>query len=305
MSRIVEMPNIYDLHRRYMAGETASQLALEYGCHANTILGRFRRAGLPRLPTGGQQRDRIAIPGLDLLLARYLAGESENALAHEAGANRSTFRRRLLKADITPRGRSLAGHLKWDRMSALQREAQVRAAHAANVGRIPSWEERRHQAQTRQSRLLTISPVERTLATGLAAHGLIPIAQYALGIYNIDIALDASALAVEVFGGKWHAFGRHRSRFFERTIYILNSGWHLLVVWVDGKHYPLGAAAVEYIIALAKDISRNPATPRQYRVILGNGEPAPVLKTHLNRPADIERLHCRFRAPGHYDYIPG
>ncbi len=247
----------------------------------------------------------IELPNLDDLLRRYVAGESENKLASEAGVNRWTFRRRLLAANITPRGRVEAETLKWSRMSPEQRAAQTAAAHAATRGRTVDFAEQCRNALGKQRAMSHVAPVENVLAQSLRAYGLVVTQQKAVGPYNLDLALDEAALAVEVCGGNWHGYGRHRTRFFERSEYLFNHGWNLLNVWVDGRRYPLGSGCTQYIVAFVEQLRLYPTSPRKYRVLLGNGQFAPIRKTYLNTPSDIERLGCRLDAAGCYHYVAG
>lgn len=306
MPRKIEVPNICYWHERYMAGESTSALADELGMNPNLLLRRFAEHDLPRKPAHGHTGNyRVLLPHHDELLRRYLAGESENKLAREAGVNRWTFRRRILAAGIIPRGKSEAETLKWAQMMPTERASQVAAAHDATRGVSQTWEKMCARALGVEKSLPNAAPVEFTLADALRSYGLAITQQKALGIYNLDVALDELSIAVEVFGGNWHSQGNHLARFFKRSIYVLNSGWHLVILWVDGRRHPFGLGAVEYLVAFAEKARRNPTMCRQYRVILGNGQVAPIRKTYLNRPADIERLGCTLHTAGCYDFVAG
>jgi len=235
---------------------------------------------------------KIEIPNLSDLLQRYVAGESENKLAREAGINRWTFRQRLLTAHIDPRTQSEAEKLKWARMTPTQRERQVRAAHIAVRGRTLSFREKHAQALGKEKALCHVVPIETELATTLRTYGFLITQQKAIGVYNVDIAIHVPPIAVEIFGGSWHCYGGHLARFHKRVKYILDEGWHVVIIWLDARRYPLGKGAVEYLIALRQELSGNPASRCQYRVILGNGQLAPIRKSYLNTPADIMRLGC-------------
>jgi len=248
---------------------------------------------------------RIELANLSDLLQRYVAGESENKLAREAGINRWTFRRRLLEAGIAPRNQSESESVKWANMSPATRRAQVAAAHNAVRGTKRTYAAGARRALGVQRTLANASPIEFALADALRERGLSVTQQRAIGMYNVDVALDACALAVEVFGGNWHACGSHAARFHQRVVDLLNGGWHLVIIWVDGRRYPLGVGAINHLVALSQELGRNPAAPRQYRVMLGNGQPAPIRQMYLNTPADIERLGCRLDAAGCYHLIAG
>ena len=233
---------------------------------------------------------KLEIPNLDNLLRRYVAGESENKLAREAGINRWTFRRRILKAGIIPRNGSSSMLLRWQNSAPEERAALIAPAHAAARGSKRTVVQLHTKALGTQRTLANTSPVEYALADALTARGYAVTQQLAVGPYNIDVTVDGVPVAVEVFGGYWHGYGHHAWRFFERSKYLLDSGWHLLVVWVEGRNYPLDASGIEYVISFLEEVRRNPPFPCEYRVILGNGQFAPIHKRYLNSPADIERL---------------
>jgi very-short-patch-repair endonuclease len=247
----------------------------------------------------------IEIPNLSNLLDRYVAGESENKLAGEAGVNRWTFRRRLIEAGIRPRNQSAAETLKWAGMSIEQRASQGAAAHAATRGREVSFSELCEHAAGRELHQSGIVPVETELAAQLRKAGLDVVQQKAVGPYNLDVAIDTPPVAVEIFGGGWHSTGRHKSRFHKRIEYILDEGWAVVIVWLDARHYPLGVGCTEYIIALAEELRCNPTARREYRVILGNGDAAPIRQSYLNTPADIERFRGGDNRPEGNNLITG
>lgn len=235
---------------------------------------------------------KIEIPNLDNLLERYVAGESELKLSCEVGINRWTFRQRLIKAGIPPRGQSETERLKWARMSPDQRERQVRAAHEATRGiRIPV-ESKVKKALTIERIRSHATPVEDFLARALSKRFTVT-QQKAIWIYNVDVAVHESSVAVEIFGGHWHSSGHHLGRFEERTKYILNHGWNMIIVWVDGRRYPLGRGGMSEIIKFAEACSSDPSPIGKYRVILGNGNDAPILDSNFNSPSVIERLCSR------------
>jgi very-short-patch-repair endonuclease len=233
---------------------------------------------------------KIEIPNADDLIRRYEAGESANKLSGEFDVSRSVVNRVLRENDVHIRGRSEAERLKWSRMSAERRRNQVAAAHEAARGREVSWAEKCKRALTNERNLTRAVPLESQLAKKLRKSGLNVTQQKAVGAYNIDVAINAPPVAVEIFGGGWHTSAEHAKRHFERTKYLFDCGWHVLIIWVDARRYPFGRGAYDYIISLTERFRSNPPARCEYRVILGNGEAAPAESSYLNSPADIERL---------------
>lgn len=122
---------------------------------------------------------------------------------------------------------------------------------------------------TREIRKTHRSPAETKLSNWLHDLGVDTTPQKAIGPYNCDLATDS--VAVEIFGGKWHGYGDHLSRYPKRCNYILDKGWNLVIVW-DHARYPLSIQAAHYIAAFIKESRGNPSMRGEYRVIRGNGE---------------------------------
>jgi hypothetical protein len=101
----------------------------------------------------------------------------------------------------------------------------------------------------------------------LAERGIDSIAQRAIGVYNVDLA--ALPVAVEVLGGGWHSI---KTVHAERTPYILDEGWHLVMVWDYEGRSSLGPGAADYVVAFLDEVRRNPPATCQYRVISGQGK---------------------------------
>jgi very-short-patch-repair endonuclease len=232
----------------------------------------------------------IEIPDLDNLVKRYIAGESENKLSREAGVNRMTFRLRLLKAGVTPRNQSQSEALKWANMTPAQRKRQVAAAHRAAIGRKISVAEKIARSKTVEIRQSHVSPIEIELAKRLRNMGLDIATQKSVYFYNVDIAVNSPPIAVEIYGGGFHNSGDHATRHHKRTKKLLNLGWSVLIVWIDARRYPLSVGCDNYVIEFIDELRRNPTPRGKYRVILGNGQPAPAISSYFNAPADIKRL---------------
>ena len=105
----------------------------------------------------------------------------------------------------------------------------------------------------------------------LIERGLDVIPQKAIGPYNVDLA--SGTVAVEVFGGGWHGYGRHRRRAPERLRYILDEGWNLMVIWIIARRRaPLHAAAADYVASFVELASGDPSIRGQHRVVWGDGQ---------------------------------
>ena len=251
--------------REYRSGRSAKELARELRISSQVIYRRLAEAGV----TVRRHPHRHSLPVQEMARA-YVSGLSENALAERYGVDRNVVRRRLIEAGASIRGRSEAEALKWSRMSTAVRKRQVAAAHQAARGRRHTLAEKMLRASVVQAKGLHRSPSEDALGDMLRARGIETIAQQAIGPYNCD--LGAAPVAVEVFGGEWHWNGRHLLRTPRRFRYIMKAGWHLLIVHVTPRRFPLTEATADYVAAYVKRMRRQPTARREYRVIRATGE---------------------------------
>lgn len=301
MSAKIEIPNQGDLIQRYQAGETISKLAMEWDIPKTTLRRRLDKLGVRE----DRRSHRLkTIPRLAAFIARYRAGESVNSLCIEAGVKRFAFTAALQRAGVHTRGQSEAETAKWQQMPADVRSRQVAHAHDAVRGTTTPLVVMQRQAIGRQRKPRT-TPVERLLSQWLIDAGFPITPQKAVSCYNIDIAIDMPPIAVECFGGGWHASGHHRIIHEKRFNYLLDQGWHVIIVWIDARRYPLSMGARDYIIAFAKEASRDPSMTRQYRVILGDGQTAPSRSSYLNTRPVIETLGCCFDISGNHHFVTG
>jgi hypothetical protein len=239
---------------------------------------------------------------VDYLVREYLAGRSELQLSREMGIDRNGIRRRLVERGITPRGRSEAERMKWRQMAPEVRAAQVAAAHIAVRGTHKTLASKIAHAQTVERLGLHISPIERRVARLLKKCGVDIVHQQAIGPYNCD--LGAFPVAVEIFGGHWHFYGRHLQRTPERFRYLLNTGWFVLAVVVSPE-YPLHLRLPDYIVSYIQQARSQPSARREYRVIRGAGE------TLAAGSADDEQISLEWAftnrrnpATGRYESVP-
>ena len=224
------------------------------------------------------------------LVKLYQSGVSEKKLADTFGINRWTVRQRLNSIGTHIRGRHEAELVKWRGMDIEHRAKRMEVVHKAARGRIATIAEREKRALTMERLQLRIVPVETTLADWLREAGLNITQQKAVGIYNLDIAINKPPIAVEIFGGGWHNTEHHLRIFYKRTKYLLNLGWSVVIIWLNARYFPLEIRSRDQIISIVDFIRANPTSGSQYQVFLGNGKPAPRNRNYLNDWATIERL---------------
>lgn len=227
---------------------------------------------------------------IDNLIRRYQAGESELKLAREFSVSRNVVRRRLVDAGMTPRTGSQANFLRFARMTKDEIAVLTAPSHNAIRGSHRTERTKVKSAIYRERHpWLGASKSEYVLAQMLLdKRGVNTIPQKAIGIYNVDLAIELPRVAVEVYGGNWHTCPKHTRLHNERTPYILNEGWNIVIVWVSTRSYPLSLRAADYIVAFMQELSLNKPTVSQYRMIRGDGKPMTFPGCQLNGIPAIE-----------------
>lgn len=209
---------------------------------------------------------------IDDLVRRYIAGESEQAIAASIGLGRPGVRRRLVEAGVTPRDRGAAMALRMANATPEERIALALAANAARRGAKASASELSRKAVTAERTLQKIRNGEIELAGLLSTRGMFADLQVACGPYNIDLAF--APVAVEVHYATSHPMRSAHQR--ERVVYLANRGWRTLYVWRNPQRdVGYSDIAVDRVIAHVKLAQSDPSAVREYRVIRGTGEDAP------------------------------
>lgn len=269
-----------------------------------------KRALLERLKERGTARDmRVAnnlarnrgevtrvldagIPAGDICDA-YERGVSENELSKTYGLTRHRIGNVLKQAGVVRRSNGDANRLMVATRTPEENARNVKAAHEAVRGRRWTPAEYERHARTRHGQV-TCEPYELLFAAWLRLRGIETVPQHALGPYNCDLAADP--VAVEIFGGFWHAYGKHAETFAERSRYILDQGWNLVIVWVDVPRKRLAEPSADYIAAFIEQSRRDPTLRGEYRVIWGDGEGVPTAGRDLDEFAAIPPRHRRLNA---------
>lgn len=275
MNRTLVLPDdqLDNLCRRYQGGETALCLARELGVTQKTVNRLLQRAGVA---TRGRAEAYAARRGFGdsewrTLHARYMAGESSVEIARGIGCHSSTLRNGWRRLGLEVRDASACHKLSASKMTAEQRAAMTGPAHAAVRGRKQTLAEKCLRAITREAAPPELTGAELRLHGFLMRLGVHVARERACGPYNIDFAVGHS-IAVECFGGHWHASGRHAARHEQRVRYLLDSGWDVVVVWLDKRGHGGWMRALKNAVTDLKAPGRDPSALREYRVVGGNGD---------------------------------
>lgn len=205
----------------------------------------------------------------DDFIVQYVNGESVYSISNRLGVSRAVINRNLFWHGIKHRGQSEAGKLNWKSMTTDQRKEQVSAAHAATLGRKPTFDELCKRAIGCEINQTGISELEIEFSKLMEKAGISFKQQTAIGPYNCDFTVGP--VVVEIFGGNWHWYGNHLARVDKRFRYIMNHGFHLLAITNYGG-IPIGEDSLSYLISYLNFIGRNPTMTREYRVVRGAGE---------------------------------
>lgn len=211
----------------------------------------------------------VPLTDLDNIIRRYHAGETQSEIAATYGVRQASISTIIRNAGAQiSRGEAMRRRLA--RMTPAERSELASAAHDAVRGMVRTSEDLSKRAVGKQRNLSHATDEEIALADELRRVGLAVNPQQAVGKYNVDIG--AFPVAVEVFGGGWHAHGRHLARLPERVKYIADSSWNLLIVWVRGGTRIDIPAVAQDALAYHERSSSDPTFRRQYRVIRGTGK---------------------------------
>jgi very-short-patch-repair endonuclease len=270
--------DIDDAIRRYEAGESIRQIAPESGVSEMTLRRRLERAGAQiRTISAANRAAAWARYGhiLDALIERYVAGETVQKLSLESGVNRRRIELAVKRAGHELRTMREAVGLRYARMSVSERRSITAKANIAKRGRKASESSQERRARTCEKTLQLASRADLILAVWLAQRGECFTPQKAVGPYNIDIAVDALLVAVEV-NGDWHYFPDRAGAESKRREYLFHQGWRLVDVCLsaqNGRTWKyLRPACADKIVALLNGLRAGEPGFGQHCVIGGDGE---------------------------------
>lgn len=275
MPRVVLIGNEDDIIKRYKSGESVNKIAQSYGVTKSAVERCLKRCGI--------SLQGIKIP-LDVqkIADMYTSGMSENAIAKQLNVSRSVIRRRLVESGVVIRGKTEANQLAMSKRTPEENRRNTRAAHDAVRGKPQSHEVLCKRAVSRQRNFSAFgSPYEQDIADELTKRGIKFVPQLAIDKYNIDFAIGGS-IAFEVFGGNWHAHGRHRARFEERSKKLFDCRYTIVICWIGFNHRFNPSAIVDYLVSLNEILRSDPSASCKHYVIGGDGKPCSVGSSNLN-----------------------
>ena len=149
---------------------------------------------------------------------------------------------------------------------------KTEAAHNAVRGMTRSLEDLEKRAIGKELKPPKMSRWESWFSDWLTSQGIEFTFNKAFGKYNIDFAIG-DTIAVELYGGAFHADGRAAARLNDRMTYILNRGWNVYIIWCLSNETSIFPGCLNDFLAFFKHSSSDEAFRGKYRVIWSDGDP--------------------------------
>ena len=267
-----------DIVKLYLTGLSTEKIAKQFGVDPGRITRIVKAAGVLRVRG-------LAKVSADQIVAAYRRGMTVEAVAALLKISKSTVFKILTDRNET---RSVADASlirwqdssqrdavsrqmfdRWQRADDVERANMVKAAHDAVRGSTKSDEIIIRSAKTREKIKSVVSVAEFRFAQWITDRGVEFAQQTAVDRYNCDFTIGS--VAVEIWGGHWHWYGRHVARNEARFRKLMNLGFDVLVI-TDTPQRPISDADADYAISFINECRADPSPIRQYRVIWGGGE---------------------------------
>ena len=253
MPRIVSDALITHAHELVSAGSTVKDAAAEIGISADVLSKKLRARGVAIRRNGWAPPNRKELPE-DLIIQRYLAGESILALAKSFDVARGVIVDRLKTKGCDIRGGSEANLLRMGRLSSDAKRSLVSKARAVRATNLVNA-----AAANGESRAIGIG--ENEIAAALVALGYDVVRQQIVDDYLIDIAIGD--IAVEIKSKA--AFTLSGIGGLKRTKHLFERGKRLVVVTIDDKVCII--ERLNEIVALVDFTCRHPAPLGEYWMV--------------------------------------
>lgn len=266
MARKIHLLDADNAAQEYLSGSSAKNIARKRGVSDNVIRRILAERNVTFRPAAWKPRVFVdTAKAIEL----FNSGIGVAGVAIAMGVGRTAMIRILRDAGIAGRNRPAQQLARMANTTAEERQALTRAAHQAVLGSTQTEAHRCKVAASREKTVTIASQYEYELLEMLAERGVVCGQQTAIGRYNSDIT--TGSISVEIWGGYWHWYGRHIAGTEKRFRYIMDRGWHILVVCVS-KTSPLTPAVADYVVTELERLSRNPTDIREYRVIWRAGK---------------------------------
>lgn len=207
----------------YNEGARTVDLARRYKISVSYLMQLMRNGGVKFRPPGTDKRRKL---NDEKIKDDYLSGKAILALSCQYGVSRDVIAKRLSEANVKLRSQSEQSYISAAKQSPEERKARASAAHAAVRGSKKSLKSL-EQAAIRRQIACKSTDKENKWWQHLADAGIVCVKQYAVGKYNIDLAVPDARLAIEVKSG-WSASGRKGAQEEAKRLGLKALGWHVI-----------------------------------------------------------------------------
>lgn len=253
--------------KRYISGETLSKLSKEAHVDFRTAKRILNESGIK---TRNMSESQIANLPIEQIIERYKSGESTVEIASDFNVWHTTIGDALKRNGIPIRPITERAKIGASKIDVKTRKRMMKIAQNSRRGNIDTIKTKIARAKTIERTGGKTSELESRFCQWLTESNISFKRQTAVGIYNIDITIGK--IAVEIFGGNWHASPSRYRRSMKRAKYIFDRGWSIVYIWHNSTRYPISENAADYVISLADSFSSNPSSFGQYWVIRGDGQ---------------------------------
>ena len=279
MARFNDRQSILDM---CMAGKSNPECAKHFGVSVSLVKNILREFGYKR-----------PVKFIDdaLICSLYASGVSENAISKQMGITRRRVGTAVINSILATRTRSECETLKWSRMSADERANQVSAAHQSIRDKPPEFHHASaiKQAISKADSLSKVGKFESEFIAAFNARGLDCIPQRQVWRYNIDIAINNTAVEIHCCPN----FPHNHTYYSNRIVKLLELGWNVIYIKID-RLEPLIDITADKVCRMIDIAESNKSGVGQYGMISGSG------KLVTSGCLDGDKLACVSAADGFF-----
>ena len=264
MARLLNETQEKSVIEMYQDGMEIKNIAVKLNCSTHCIFDTLHRANIStkrRYPTDNLDINKV--------MELYNHGIGVAGVAEKLGYTRTQMIGYFKRNNIYMRSASEQQIERMKYSTPEQIAHLVEAAHKATKGRVSTEEERIKFALSKYKNGKTKSVYEELLATELKRQNIDFEYQYPIYYYNVDFVIKG--VVVEIFGGYWHLYGRHKEIFPTRTKCILQNGYPILFVFASDKELFLNMIK-ETILPCVEEMSNKNLFKGKYRVLRSHGK---------------------------------
>ena len=279
MARFNDRKSILDM---CMVGKSNPECAEHFGVSVSLVKNIIREFGYKRPEK---------IIDNTLVCCLYASGVSENAISKQLGITRRRVRSITSEGGIPARSQSESEVIKWSGMSPEKRANQVSAAHEAIRNKPSDFHHASaiKQAISKASTLSKVGKFEDEFIEAFTVRGLTCIPQRQVWRYNVDIAINNTAVEIHCCPN----FPHNHAYYSNRIVKLLELGWNVIYIKID-RLEPLIDITADKVCRMIDIAESNKSGVGQYGMIRGSG------KLVASGCLDGDKLSCVSAADGFF-----